>query len=288
MPILSLSCAGCWEYFSCNWARALLLGVCDAPPKQLLTVTRSWKTKSLQTEKHGLATAGTGFSSNTVAPYIYQWALMTACALLVMNVQVATRYAMPSMSGHSYWPDGCIDMRLHCAGFCQPAQHYTGTLPLCTTQRGTGGSGPISWHTSAWAAYCFQIFTHGLDQVLCFCSSLHINIQLCQPIETSSVSNTRVDPPAGMHLCGRAAVIHTGDQSSPVACFQHLYLESWAVIHALHSLDGVGCATYAFLLRTCLQAVALINTVTMPACDVVQRWQTCNPLIPALDDLTLA
>ena len=80
----------------------MLLGVSDAPPKQLLTVMKSWKTKSLQTEKHGLATASTGFSSNPVAPYVYQWALMTACAVLVMNVQVATRCAMPSVFWHRY------------------------------------------------------------------------------------------------------------------------------------------------------------------------------------------
>ena len=42
--------------------------------------------------KASCAKSTVGFNSNDVAPYIHQWAVMTACALFVMNVQVTTRY----------------------------------------------------------------------------------------------------------------------------------------------------------------------------------------------------
>ena len=91
LPVLCLSCAGCWIYFSQDWTRALLLGIFQAAPRQLQTAMHRWPAKSAANKKHGLASAKHGFGNDRVAPYIYQLAVMTACACFVMNVQVATR-----------------------------------------------------------------------------------------------------------------------------------------------------------------------------------------------------
>ena len=91
LPVLCLSFAGCWTYFSQDWTRALLLGIYRAAPRQLGTAAQRWPTKSTVDKRHGLASAEHGFGNDRVAPYVYQLGLMTACACLVMNVQVATR-----------------------------------------------------------------------------------------------------------------------------------------------------------------------------------------------------
>ncbi len=91
LPVLCLSCAGCWTYFSQDWTRALLLGIYQAAPRQLQTAVQRWPAKSAANKKHGFASAKHGFGDDRVAPYVYQLALMTVCACLVMNVQVATR-----------------------------------------------------------------------------------------------------------------------------------------------------------------------------------------------------
>lgn len=94
LPVLCLSCAGCWTYFSQDWPRALLLGISQAAPRQLQTAVQRWPAKSAANKKHGLASAKHGFGDDRVAPYVYQLALMTACACFVMNVQVATRWVV--------------------------------------------------------------------------------------------------------------------------------------------------------------------------------------------------
>jgi hypothetical protein len=94
LPVLCLSFAGCWTYFSQDWTRALLLGIYQAAPRQLRTAVQRWPAKAIANKKHGFASAKHGFGNDRVAPYVYQWALMTACACFVMNVQVATRCVM--------------------------------------------------------------------------------------------------------------------------------------------------------------------------------------------------
>ncbi len=94
LPVLCLSCAGCWTYFSQDWPRALSLGISQAAPRQLQTAVQRWPAKSAANKKHGLASAKHGFGDDRVAPYVYQLALMTACACFVMNVQVATRWVV--------------------------------------------------------------------------------------------------------------------------------------------------------------------------------------------------
>ncbi len=91
LPVLCLSFAGCWIYFSQDWTRALLLGIYQAAPRQQQTAVQRWPAKSAANKKHGFASAKHDFGDDRVAPYVYQWALMTACACFVMNVQVATR-----------------------------------------------------------------------------------------------------------------------------------------------------------------------------------------------------
>ncbi len=95
MPMLYLSVAGCWTHFNQNWNRAFLLGLDCPPPKRLLTAMHSVQAKAKNTQKpltrYTNSRESVGFNADSVSPYIYQWALMTACALFVMNVQVATR-----------------------------------------------------------------------------------------------------------------------------------------------------------------------------------------------------
>ena len=91
LPVLCLSFAGCWTYFSQDWTRALLLGIYQAAPRQLRTAAQKRPSKSTVDIKHGSSSAEHGFGNDKVAPYVYQWGLMTACAFFVMNVQVTTR-----------------------------------------------------------------------------------------------------------------------------------------------------------------------------------------------------
>ncbi|KAL0027319.1 hypothetical protein WJX77_012423 [Trebouxia sp. C0004] len=101
LPVLCLSFAGCWTYFSQDWKRALLLGIHRAAPRQVQTAVQRWPAKPTANKQHGFARAENGFGNDRVAPYVYQWALMTACTCFVMHVQVATRFlsACPPL----YW-----------------------------------------------------------------------------------------------------------------------------------------------------------------------------------------
>ena len=97
MPILYLSFTGCYEYFSQDWTRTVQLGLLSACPSS----THDSKLQSqekmanshpcLTPTKASGAKAPKAFDSIALAPYIHQWAVMTACAVFVMNVQVATR-----------------------------------------------------------------------------------------------------------------------------------------------------------------------------------------------------
>ena len=94
-PMLLLSCIGCWTYLKQDMHRGLQLGltspkqVASATAKGAVHVDRSRAAKQSAIHEH--ISTGSGFYCNSVAPYIYHWAVMTACAMLVMNVQVATR-----------------------------------------------------------------------------------------------------------------------------------------------------------------------------------------------------
>lgn len=104
MPMLYISFAGCYEYFSQDWIRSVQLGLPSTYPSSTLgTNLQSQKRKApkhphLTASKALYAQTLRGFHSNDVAPYIHQWAVMTACALFVMNVQVATRYVTNSIA----------------------------------------------------------------------------------------------------------------------------------------------------------------------------------------------
>lgn len=95
MPMVYMSFAGCYAYISQDWTRTVQLGL--LPPR----ASRSFGSKPqeatgkqhshLISTKAICAEASTGFYSADTAPYVHQWGIMTACALFVMNVQVATR-----------------------------------------------------------------------------------------------------------------------------------------------------------------------------------------------------
>ena len=98
LPMLYISFAGCFEYFSQDWIRSMQLGLLSRYPSS--TFGTRLQSQETAAPKHPQSMAAKalcnqepkGFNSNGVAPYIHQWAVMTACALFVMNVQVATRY----------------------------------------------------------------------------------------------------------------------------------------------------------------------------------------------------
>lgn len=120
MPMLYISFAGCYEYFSQDWTRSVQLGLLPTYPSSALGMKlQSQKTKAPK-HPHWMASealctqALQGFNSNDVAPYIHQWAVMTACALLVMNVQVATRYVTISVVTDAFSCSQDDHQRLNC------------------------------------------------------------------------------------------------------------------------------------------------------------------------------
>lgn len=104
MPMLYISFAGCYEYCSQDWTRSVQLGLLSTYPSSTLGTKMQFQERKapkhphLTTSKALYAQTPKGFHSNGVAPYIHQWAVMTACALFVMNVQVATRYVISSVA----------------------------------------------------------------------------------------------------------------------------------------------------------------------------------------------
>lgn len=101
MPMLYISFAGCYEYFRQDWTRSVQLHLCPTYPSSSLG--KKVQSQDITAQRHNMmgskalsTKAPNSFISDEVAPYIHQWAVMTACALLVMNVQVATRYVTNS------------------------------------------------------------------------------------------------------------------------------------------------------------------------------------------------
>lgn len=108
MPMLYISFAGCYEYFRQDWTRSLQLHLCPIYPSSSLGKKLQSQETTAQWHNHVMASkalctkAPEGFISNDIAPYIQQWAVMTACALLIMNVQVATRYVTNSCVANAF------------------------------------------------------------------------------------------------------------------------------------------------------------------------------------------
>ena len=182
MPMLYISFAGCYEYFSQDWTRSVQLGLLPTYASSALRMklqsqkTRAPKHLHLMAPKALCTQAPKGFNSDDVAPYIHQWAVMTACALFVMNVQVATRYVTNSVVTDAF--SLCQDEHHRCpsvtyhhrgqsvtkvcrAGFCQRAQQYTGMQHLVSGQKGGHGCGDIFSPTSVQAAFCLHFSIHG-------------------------------------------------------------------------------------------------------------------------------
>lgn len=109
IPVLYISFAGCYAYFRQDWTRSLQLHLCPIYPSSGLGKKMQPQEVTPQRHSHVMASktvytkAPTGFNSNEVAPYIHQWAVMTACALLIMNVQVATRYVTNFPVTNAFW-----------------------------------------------------------------------------------------------------------------------------------------------------------------------------------------
>lgn len=95
--MLYLSYAGCYEYISQDWTRLVQLGLHPRCPSRSFCSKPQSQEETEEQHSHPITTkapcaeASSGFYSADTAPYIHQWAIMTACALFVMNVQVATR-----------------------------------------------------------------------------------------------------------------------------------------------------------------------------------------------------
>jgi phosphatidylinositol glycan class V len=118
LPVAWLSVSGCWAYFSADWQRALSLGLysrAHRPPAWLEGLQRYY-TAAVRRHLHIIGTGARGSSkarqpaggtalqrSAEAAPLVYHWALMTAVALLVMHVNVATRFlsACPPLYWHA-------------------------------------------------------------------------------------------------------------------------------------------------------------------------------------------
>ena len=98
MPMLYLSGNGCYQYVSHDWVQSAQLGLAQPESKQLTgrqtrpevhnAAAQNNYQKPVNTSR---AKATQAFRHNGVAAFMHQWALMTMCATLVMNVQVATR-----------------------------------------------------------------------------------------------------------------------------------------------------------------------------------------------------
>lgn len=108
LPVAYLSLRGCWQYLAADPLRTLTLGLFrtgdPALPPWLAAVVPALQAPGavLRAGPSGAAAVAARrsdaghcpqgfFFSPAVAPYIYHWALLTAVALLVMNVHVATR-----------------------------------------------------------------------------------------------------------------------------------------------------------------------------------------------------
>jgi phosphatidylinositol glycan class V len=97
-PVAYLATAACWRWAAADWRRAFTLGLLPpaaAPAGAALPGRRSPSPSS------AAARRAAAFRGAALAPYVYHLALMTAVALLVMHVNVATRFL--SASPALYW-----------------------------------------------------------------------------------------------------------------------------------------------------------------------------------------
>ncbi|GAB4818500.1 hypothetical protein N2152v2_005546 [Parachlorella kessleri] len=99
LPVAYLSIRGCYRYFSSEPLRALSLGILSSDRPAPLHAIHSMPAflrspLAARLRKQGKARRQplAGYLGLPVAPYVYHWALLTAVALLVMNVHVATRF----------------------------------------------------------------------------------------------------------------------------------------------------------------------------------------------------
>lgn len=104
VPVAWLSLSGCWAYFAADWHRALSLGLYNRSrrPAWLLRLQQRWREAVWRAltkipnnaPRKALQRVGSTAlqRSDAAAPLVYHWALMTAVALLVMHVNVATRF----------------------------------------------------------------------------------------------------------------------------------------------------------------------------------------------------
>ena len=129
LPVAYLSIKGCYEYFRSDLLRALSLGVLSSDQPAPLPGIHSLpallqRPLAARLTQQGVARRQpqAGYLALQVAPYVYHWALLTAVALLVMNVQVATRYILGGRHGHG---PGCF---LQCTS--EPLPGHAAVSPL--------------------------------------------------------------------------------------------------------------------------------------------------------------
>ena len=84
-------------WISADWRRSLSLGVLSSPKRKKGRTTRTAAAVTAAAAEQ----ATNSFLNEAVAPYIYHLAGMTVIALLVMHVNVATRFL--SSSPALYW-----------------------------------------------------------------------------------------------------------------------------------------------------------------------------------------
>lgn len=104
-PVLLVSIAGCWAYAQRN-ARHMALGglshissstaatTGSTAARPGSTVTASPASSKRHQRDGSVRLYATGFFSPRVAVFIYPWAFMAACALLIMHVQVRMQLLM--------------------------------------------------------------------------------------------------------------------------------------------------------------------------------------------------
>lgn len=157
-PILCLSVTGCYEYVSQDWTRTVQLGL--LPPcagsslgskPQLRKGAGKMHSHTAKTKT--CANESRGFYSADTAPYVHQWAIMTACALLVMNVQVATRCVTQPWNAFRFCQSAAMDLQtwsLLChAGSYQHARQFIGMRHPVSSHKGPSGFGDTFSPTSA-------------------------------------------------------------------------------------------------------------------------------------------
>lgn len=90
-------------WLSSDWKRSFTLGILSSPKKKVFSKRKSAAPETATDEIFSF------FLSDSVAPYIYHLAGMTAIALCMMHVNVATRFL--SSSPALYWGAATILLR---------------------------------------------------------------------------------------------------------------------------------------------------------------------------------